>query len=133
VNPPAAAGAGDGLLDMGVIRELGVLEHSPDDRFLTDLLETFAQDAHLAIERMRACASAGDIATLAREAHRMKGCSGSLGALPFAGACVDIERNARTRATTEIAECIDRAAQVLDATHERIRQFVQAAARDARG
>jgi HPt (histidine-containing phosphotransfer) domain-containing protein len=130
MNAPATS---ENLLDMGVIRDLSVLERSPCDRFLRELLETFAEDAYLAIERMRACADAGDVATLAREAHRLKGCSGSLGAVPFACACVEIEHRARTRPSTELNECIDRAASVLDATRARIREFVQSASRAPRG
>lgn len=104
------------LLDLDVIRDLADVTADSGPGFLRDVLERFAADALDCLERMRAHVLRGDTASLAREAHRLKGSSGTVGAIRLAAECRDIERTARAGVCTEMEPRIERARDVLDAT-----------------
>ena len=110
----------DELLDLQTVRELLAVEEKSGRRFMTHLLESFTHEARAALERMRACARSGDAERLAREAHRLKGSSGSIGAARLCGECRVLERNAREGKCEALEERIDQALQVLDASHRRM-------------
>jgi len=80
------------------------------------VLERFASDACGCIERMRRHARNGDTASLASEAHRLKGSSGTVGAILLAGACQEIERSARAGICTGMELRLEQARDALDAT-----------------
>ena len=68
------------------------------------------------IERMRRHAREGDTASLAREAHRLMGSSGTVGALLLADECQEIERSARAGICTGMEPKIEKIHDILDAT-----------------
>jgi HPt (histidine-containing phosphotransfer) domain-containing protein len=107
----------DELLDLQTVRELLAVEEKSGRRFMAHLLESFTREARAALERMRVCARSGDAERLAREAHRLKGSSGSIGAARLCGECRALERNAREGKCEALEERIDHALQVLDASH----------------
>ena len=114
----------DNLLNVETVRDLIAFEAQSGRSFLAALLESFAQDARAALERMRACARAGDGERVANEAHRLKGSSGSLGAVGFSGECLAIERNARAGAYETLEERIDEALRVLDASRLGLQRLI---------
>lgn len=111
------------VIDHGVLRELAGVSADSGTSFVLELAEIFAADARGALERMRACARKGDAGTLAREAHRLKGSSGTLGALRLAGECLEIERRARAGGCADLEARVDGALTLLDATRGGIRDF----------
>ncbi len=104
------------LLDLGVIRDLAEVTADSGPGFLRGVLERYAADALDCIERMRRHALCGDSASLAREAHRLKGSSGTVGAVLLAAACLEIERSARAGVCTGMEPRLEQARDVLDAT-----------------
>ena len=104
------------LLDFDVIRDLAEVTADSGPGFLRAVLERFAADALGCIERMRRHLRSGDTAALASEAHRLKGSSGTVGALLLAAECREIERTARAGLCTGMEPRIEHAHDVLDAT-----------------
>ena len=104
------------LLDFNVIRDLAEATSDSGPGFLRGVLERFASDACGCIERMRRHARNGDTASLASEAHRLKGSSGTVGAILLAGACQEIERSARAGICTGMELRLEQARDALDAT-----------------
>jgi HPt (histidine-containing phosphotransfer) domain-containing protein len=104
------------ILDLGVIRDLSEVTADSGPGFLRSVLERFAADALDCLARMRRFAGSGDAESLAREAHRLKGSSATVGATLLAAACLDIERAARAGACAGVEPDIERARDVLDAT-----------------
>jgi len=83
------------LLDLKTVRELALLEVGPGDSFLPHFLEAFAADAGATLERLRERLRAGDGRELAREVHRLRGASASIGAAQLARELAEIELGAR--------------------------------------
>lgn len=104
------------LLDLNVIRDLAEATSDSGPDFLRSVLERFASDARDCIERMRRHARNGDTASLASEAHRLKGSSGTVGAILLASKCQEIERSARAGVCTGIEPRLEQARDALDAT-----------------
>jgi len=111
------------LVDREVLRDLAGVCADSGSTFVLELTEVFAADARVAFERMRACARQGDSTALAREAHRLKGSSGTLGAVRLAGACLEIERRARAGSCSDVESRVDDALALLDATRGGIAAF----------
>jgi HPt (histidine-containing phosphotransfer) domain-containing protein len=118
-------GAGEILLDLEQLRALADLEADASGvRYLTGLYELFAGDARQALERMRAWSRQGDASALAREAHRLKGSSGSIGASGFSRHCRDIEACARMQGE-DLDAHIDQAMRQLETTVSALRDYVR--------
>ena len=78
----------EGVLDPGVLSKLrGMMSPAA----VSEVLDAFIEDTHARVGRMRAAASAGDIAQLRAEAHAVKGSAGMVGAQKLAGICDVIE------------------------------------------
>ena len=115
-----------GLLDLEQLRAVAQL--GGEDSYLRRLYDGFADDARRTLARMREYAVCGEAVSLAREAHRLKGGSGSIGAVGFSRGCQEIERRARQLGTLDvkgpIAEAhllLDEAQRLLDATLAELR------------
>jgi len=104
------------LLDFDLIRDLVDVTADSEPGFLRGVLERYVIDALHCLERMRRHVHHGDAASLAREAHRLKGSSGTVGAILLAAECLEIERSARAGACTGMEPRIEHARDVLDAT-----------------
>ena len=115
--------ATDSLLDPQIVRELIGATSDSGSGFMRDLLATFTADARAALERMRRQVLMNDAAALACEAHRLKGSSGTMGAIRLAGACLSIERSARSGLCAGLEAHIDGALDVLDATRFGLDEF----------
>lgn len=106
----------DTLLDTGVMRELMGTTADSGRTFMIDLMEMFVGDARTALERMRRHVLSHDAAALAREAHRLKGSSATVGAIRLAASCLAIERSAKNGICAGLETNIDGALDILDAT-----------------
>jgi len=112
------------LFDLQAVGELVSIHRTHDDDFMRGLLELFAADAHRALLSMRVSAWMGDAAALLREAHRLKGSSGSFGATCLQAECLALERCAREGhpgSPLWLEERIEHALRVLQFTREGIR------------
>lgn len=111
------------VVDYDVLRELAGVGADSGSGFMADLMEGFASDARAALERMRACARSGDAPLLAREAHRLKGSSGTVGAVALAGECLEMERRARGGSCAGVEAKVDHALTLLDVSHHHMAAF----------
>ena len=83
----------DELFDLEVVDEIvGLHATRSGDAPARELLELFAADAHRTLVRMRVSAWLGDAVSLRREAHRLKGTSGSVGATRLQTECIALEK-----------------------------------------
>jgi HPt (histidine-containing phosphotransfer) domain-containing protein len=112
------------LVNVDTVNELVAVEAESGIAFVAGLLEAFACDAREALERMRDCARCGDAERVAREAHRLKGSSGSVGAARLSGECQVIERNAREGRCEALEARIEHALRVLDASRQGIERLI---------
>ena len=113
------------LLDFELLDCLSELEEGAGNPYMAQLLEEFAADARTAIDRMRSLADCGKACAIAREAHRLRGSSGSLGAPGLAQGYGEIEMRARAGATRVLPVQIEATARLLDATMEALREFMR--------
>ena len=114
--------APDALLDLEQLRALSEMVDGPDDLPLRALYDVFADDARRSLEHMRELWRCGDAQLLAREAHRLKGSSGSIGAAGFSRGCREIEHCAK-QACEDLEGRIDHAQRQLEATLSALREF----------
>ena len=114
------------LLDLEVIDDLASLYTTRGNEVARELLELFAADAHRCLVLIRVSAWLGDAATLRREAHRLKGTSGSVGAARLGMECAALERCAEEGdlgALLGLEERIEHAFSVLQETRDAIRSL----------
>ena len=116
------------LLDQSLIRVLGDLVDPKDEAFLRELYADFATDARDALQQMRSQLRRGEGALLAREAHRLKGSSGSIGAAGFSRRCREIEQLAREE-RAGLGPSLEHAERDLDATVRALDALVRESAR----
>jgi HPt (histidine-containing phosphotransfer) domain-containing protein len=114
--------ATDGVLDLEQLRALSEMVEGPDDLPLRALYEVFADDARRSLERMRELLRCGDAKSLAREAHRLKGSSGTIGAAGLSRGCRDIEFCAK-QAGEDLERRIDHAQRQLEAALNALREY----------
>jgi len=112
------------LLDEDLIGILTNMGGGSDAAMLAGLYERFASDARQALVRMREQARQGCDKQLVREAHRLRGSGGSIGASGFARDCFEIEQRARGAGVAELEVCILDAQQQLEATVVALRSLI---------
>ena len=113
------------LLDFELLGDLTELEDGPEGPYMARLLEDFAADARTAIARMRRLAGRGKACAIAREAHRLRGSSGSIGAPGLAQGYGELETRARSGATGVLAAEIEATARLLDQTVAALQDFLR--------
>ncbi len=75
--PRTRESGGNGLLDLAILERL---EQDTSPAVIKDLVKTFILETMARLDRIAEAARAGDIATLEREAHSLKGSAGTFGA-----------------------------------------------------
>ncbi|MBV9580593.1 MAG: response regulator [Chloroflexi bacterium] len=93
---PAAPTLPDAPVALEVIAELRELMGQMGGQPLQHLIEVYLQSSQNHLQAMRPALAARDTAALAREAHRLRGASGSVGAQRVAGVCASIEEHAKS-------------------------------------
>ena len=85
---------GDAVVDRAILAEL--LENVGDDEaFVAEVVDAYLADAPLQVAAMREALAAGDLATLGRHAHTLKGNSRGVGAVALAETTRLLEEQAR--------------------------------------
>ncbi len=112
----AAVVAGEAPPDQGeapIVDEQKLLAHAfaGNAALLADVIDAFATETPMALATMREAVEAGDLATLARAAHKMKGTVGVFTTGPALAAAVELEtrgkgqrRRPRTRGVCDVRE-----------------------------
>jgi HPt (histidine-containing phosphotransfer) domain-containing protein len=108
-------------IDMQVLAEIFGGDAAMERRACAYFLETSAIDAVALHEAL----AAGDVAAAARIAHRLKGASNTIGALPLGTACNAVERACRAGDRDAAVQAMSRAGAELD----RLRVFVETRSR----
>ena len=110
------------VVDRAILAEL--LENVGDDEaFVAEVVDAYLADAPLQVAAMRASLGAGDLATLGRHAHTLKGNSRGVGAVELAEVSRVLEEQARNGDPAGAAERIDAA----DAAFGRVVEALAAA------
>ena len=107
--PVSVAGRRHGLLDYGVLYELGAAGRRAD--YIPSLVQCFKQDGERLLEALREASGARDISASRMLLHRMKGMSGSIGAGALAAFCHDmlsLPDERLRRSVPDIAEALSR-------------------------
>jgi signal transduction histidine kinase/DNA-binding NarL/FixJ family response regulator len=98
-TPTVSVGGRDdeGLLDASMVSSLHSLATNPavGPKQIGEMLTTFRYDADATLNSLHEAAAAGDLAGVAREAHRLAGGSGTVGAGRFRLVCKEIEYHAK--------------------------------------
>jgi DNA-binding response OmpR family regulator/HPt (histidine-containing phosphotransfer) domain-containing protein len=112
-RPPAGGGnavgpsAIEGPVALEVIAELRELMGQMGNEPLQQLNDVFVQSARNHLIGMRTALGDGNADELSREAHRLRGASGSVGAQRVARVCATIEERARAADLTPVDEMLD--------------------------
>lgn len=81
-------------LDRGALDSLRVLE-TPDNPFLTNLINTYLSTSEKIVEDLVAAAKSGDLKNMGEIAHSLKSSSASLGAIRLSEMCFELEKIGR--------------------------------------
>jgi signal transduction histidine kinase/CheY-like chemotaxis protein/HPt (histidine-containing phosphotransfer) domain-containing protein len=118
----AVPGDHDGLLDTSMVASLHSLAANPavGPQQIGEMLITFRYDADGMLSSLHEAAAEGDLAGVAREAHRLAGGSGTVGAGRFRLVCKELEYHAKAGHEAEargldasLDELLDRTWEVL--------------------
>ncbi|HET9093534.1 MAG TPA: ATP-binding protein [Solirubrobacteraceae bacterium] len=114
----------DGLLDLPMVQSLHVLSSNAavGPRRIGEMLETFCYDARAMLSGVHEAVAEANLAAAQREAHRLAGGAGAVGAGRLRAACKDLETVAR-------AGNLERS-RTLDATLDQLLDETWAALRD---
>jgi HPt (histidine-containing phosphotransfer) domain-containing protein len=97
------------ILNRELIEELRMIM---EDEF-SSLMDTFLQESAKQFDEAKVAWSAGDMDTLRRSAHTLKGSCGNVGAVALQGTCETLETNAKAGSTDGMAELLDIVGQQL--------------------
>ncbi|MCA9659130.1 MAG: PAS domain S-box protein [Myxococcales bacterium] len=112
------------VLDPMILEQLRVLVEDDEEGLVGTLLAPFVASARNSLAAIEGALAAGDSDALARIAHKLKGSSGTLGALEIEAICNDLMDRERVRPRGEVLAGVER----LRAAIERVDVAVQAMA-----
>ncbi len=95
LNPSPDASLSEGPVALDVVAELRELMGQMGNQPLQQLNDVFLQSSRNHLSGMRSALTDGDADELSREAHRLRGASGSVGAQRMARVCAVIEERAK--------------------------------------
>jgi HPt (histidine-containing phosphotransfer) domain-containing protein len=78
-----------------------------DSAFVDDIVDTYLRDAPEQLAGMQTALAAGDVETLGRHAHTLKGNSLTIGATALAGIARDLEERSRAGDVTDAGPRIE--------------------------
>ncbi|MCC7124978.1 MAG: Hpt domain-containing protein [Acidobacteria bacterium] len=87
----------DVVLDESVLEMLRSLTVPGEPDVLREVLEIFQRDLPLRLDTVRAADAAGDVVTIERVTHSIKGSAGNIGARHLQAACRPVEEAAREK------------------------------------
>ncbi|HJQ27712.1 MAG TPA: response regulator, partial [Rubrobacter sp.] len=92
----AHLGDGKDPLDRGVLAALRDLQEEGEPDLLKDLMELFLADVPLQLAVLRKAFEAGDVPSVKRVAHTLKGSCGNMGAASMEALCTELEQTVRS-------------------------------------
>ncbi len=105
------------VLDEQVLEGLRDFQEPGEPDFVGEIIELFTDDTPLQFQAMHAALAAGDITTLQRAAHTLKGSAGNLGAVTLATIAKELELLARGGTIMGSAELVTK----LEAEFQRVK------------
>jgi HPt (histidine-containing phosphotransfer) domain-containing protein len=112
---------GEPILDMAVVADLSELDQ--EEAYFMLLFDVFSADARATLQRLRDLAACGETGVVAREAHRLRGSSGSIGATRLAAGLRAIDKCARGGELEKLKAHIARSIRILDLTIKAVRRL----------
>jgi HPt (histidine-containing phosphotransfer) domain-containing protein len=127
----AAVVAGEAPPDEGptsIVDEQKLLAHgfAGNAALLADVIDAFAAETPRALATMREAVEAGDLATLARAAHKMKGTVGVFTTGPALAAAGELETAAKASEAAHAREALVKFETHIDALSARLREVRRA-------
>jgi two-component system, sensor histidine kinase and response regulator len=95
-------------LDRGVLASLRGLQQEGDPDILKELMELFLADVPLQLVVLRKAVEAGDVASVGRIVHTLKGSCGNMGARSMEALCTELEEIVRSEELRTAPELISR-------------------------
>jgi HPt (histidine-containing phosphotransfer) domain-containing protein len=102
------AGADIDPVDMAALAAFGELQEDGEPDLVVELIDLYLQEAPLRIEAIQRAVADADGLSLKRAAHSLKGSSGTLGVLPLAALCEELERLAADALSPEATVLVNR-------------------------
>ena len=106
-RPQAAPVDLDAILDSELVAELASLG-GPDSDFFAQLASQFRDELPVWIEELRSSTASGDMAGVARQAHKLLGLCRQIGAQRMARVCSELERLEAGMGEQRFVDCINR-------------------------
>ena len=94
------------ILNQQVIEQIRQMARG-DTGKVTAILDSFERDSHTLISQMQQAHHQGDLATLQKHAHTLKGLSGTIGAEQLQSHCRSIELATQAQDAAELSELLD--------------------------
>jgi two-component system, sensor histidine kinase and response regulator len=95
-------------LDRGVLADLRELQEEGDPNILKELIELFLADVPLQLVVLRKAVEAGDVSSVGRIVHTLKGSCGNMGARSMGTLCTELEEIVRSEELSAAPELISR-------------------------
>jgi DNA-binding response OmpR family regulator/HPt (histidine-containing phosphotransfer) domain-containing protein len=124
-KPSRAAEPTEGPVALEVIAELRELLGESGDRSLEQLNQVFVGSAEAHLGAIRRALAGQDAETVAREAHRLRGNTGSLGAQRMSNLCGLIEERARAGDLTRVPGLLERLERELATYQDAVRPMLR--------
>ncbi len=100
-NSPETSASEPQVLDARIMASLRDLQEEDEPNFLSEIIDTFLDDAPKRLAAIEEAITLGDSEQLHRLAHGFKGASSSLGALSFSSVCGALEAAGRSGSIPE--------------------------------
>jgi two-component system, sensor histidine kinase and response regulator len=107
----------EGILDRSVLTSLRELQEEGEPDLLSELIELFLADVPPKLVVLRDAAEAGDVHSVERIAHTLKGSCGNMGAVEMEELCKQLQEMGRSEDPTATLARVSR----LEAAFERVR------------
>jgi HPt (histidine-containing phosphotransfer) domain-containing protein len=120
----------EAVLDLETVAQLRTLVSEARPRFLTDLVDRYANDARTSLDGLKRAAELGDDTVLRDLSHALKGSSRAVGASRVGHLCAALERLERPQERSAVRELLG---LLEPALLEAIAELTRAAATSSRG
>lgn len=97
----------EAVLDPAVLDVLRSLTPPGEPDVLSEVLQLFLAEVPPRLDRMRNAWAAGDIETVHRTAHSLKGSAGNIGANALLAACKELDDRSRAGETASVGQLVD--------------------------
>ena len=112
------------VLNLHTVAELRDITPPDEPEFLSELLADFERDTLAQLSAMHMALSQGDAATLEHAAHKLKGMSGTLGAIRLSRLAGVIQERAQRRELLHVSQLLSRLQDEFDSARIALKEAV---------